>query len=119
MDNKLYTSDLRVMELLWENGVMTAKDIATRLKLSNNYSKTTVYTLIKKCIDKGAIERTEPDYLCRPLITKKQVQELELTELVNKLFDGSKDMLISSLFDNQISYDKVEKLRKMVEEWSD
>ena len=57
----------------------------------------TTYTVIKKCVAKGAIQRTEPNFLCHPLLPKTEVQKAETDELIGKLFDGSADKLFSAL----------------------
>ena len=77
----------------------------------------TTYTVIKKCIAKGAIERSEPNFMCHALIAKEVVQEAEAEELIGKLFDGSPDKLFAALLDNQkLSREQIENLRRMVAE---
>ena len=60
MSVKLFESELKVMDLLWKEGDLSAKEIAQRLKEQINWSKTTTYTVLKKCVEKQAILRTEP-----------------------------------------------------------
>ena len=59
MSVKLFESELKVMDLLWKEGDLSAKEIAQRLKEQINWSKTTTYTVLKKCVEKQAILRTE------------------------------------------------------------
>ena len=94
-------SELRVMNLLWKNGNMTARELAAALGESVGWSKTTTYTVIKNCIEKGAIIRTEPNFMCSAAVAKEEVQEIETENLVEKLFDGSPDMLISALLSSK------------------
>lgn len=44
---KLFDSELKVMQVLWENGDTSAKDIAAVLGKQVGWSKTTTYTVIK------------------------------------------------------------------------
>lgn len=60
MTIKLFDSELKVMEILWERGDTTAKQIAATLLKEVGWSKSTTYTVIKKCIDKGAIKGWNP-----------------------------------------------------------
>lgn len=60
MDVKLFDSELKVMEVLWELEELSARDIVEILTKRVGWNKNTTYTVIKKCIDKGAIERREP-----------------------------------------------------------
>jgi predicted transcriptional regulator len=76
----------------------------------------TTYTLIKRCIAKGAIERSEPGFLCRTLIPKEQVQEQETTELINKVFDGSADLLFASMLSRKnLTAEEIERLKQIVD----
>ena len=115
MDIKLYDSELKVMEILWEHGEAAAKKIAQILAKQIEWSKTTTYTVIKKCLDKNAIERIEPGFICRPLITKKQAREYETTELINKMYGGSADNLIASVIGQKnLSPEEITRLKKIV-----
>ena len=80
---KLFDSELKVMGVLWEEGDTTAKQISDILKAEIGWNMNTTYTVIKKCIAKGAIERSEPNFLCHALITKQEAQEAE-TEMKEK-----------------------------------
>lgn len=115
MDNKLFDSELKVMSVLWREGPCTAKHISDVLKGETGWTMNTTYTLIKRCIGKGAIARSEPNFLCTPIIAKEEVQAAETDELVNKLFDGSADKLFAALLGRKkLSAQQIEKLRQMV-----
>ena len=117
---KLHDAELRVMSVIWKNGEITASRIAEELKEKFDYSKTTTYTLIKRCLTKGAIKRTDPGFYCSALVTREQAQELELSELVDKLYDGATDMLVASILaDKKLSPEEAERLRRFVNEWSE
>ena len=94
---KLFDSELKVMDILWRKGDQTAKQIADLLREETGWNVNTTYTVIKKCVAKGAIQRTEPNFLCHPLLPKTEVQKAETDELIGKLFDGSTDKLFSAL----------------------
>ena len=84
---KLFDSELKVMDVLWKEGDKTAKQISDILKEEIGWNMNTTYTVIKKCMAKGAIERSEPNFMCHALIAKEVVQEAEAEELIGKLFD--------------------------------
>ena len=94
---KLYDSELKVMEVLWDRGETSARTIAQVLAEQVGWSKTTTYTVIKKCLDKKALARTEPGFLCQPLISRQQAQAFATDELVDKLYGGAADRLVASL----------------------
>lgn len=86
---RLHEGELNVMELLWSNRELAAKDISKIIKEYIGWEKNTTYTVIKRLIDKGAIERIDPGFLCRAKINKRTVQNIETEALFNKLFNSS------------------------------
>ena len=86
---KLHEGELNVMELLWSNKALAAKDIAKIIKEYIGWEKNTTYTVIKRLIDKGAIERIDPGFICKAIISKRTVQNIETDALLNKLFNSS------------------------------
>ena len=114
---KLFDSELKVMDILWKEGDVPAKHVAEVLTGELGWNKKTTYTLIKRCIKKGAIERFEPGFLCHALIPKEEVQEAETDELINKIYDGSVDKLFAALLSRKkLSAQQIERLRQMVTE---
>ena len=115
MEIKLFDSELKVMDVLWKEDDKPAKEIAAVLKEQVGWNVNTTYTLIKRCISKGAIERSEPNFMCHALIPKEQVQEQETIELINKVFDGSADLLFASLLNRKnLSDEEIERLKQIV-----
>ncbi len=115
MDMKLFDSELKVMGVLWREGDTTAKHISDVLKDEIGWNMNTTYTLIKRCIKKGAIARSEPNFMCHALIAKEEVQEAETNELINKIYDGSADKLFAALLGRKkLSVQQIEKLRQIV-----
>jgi len=119
MTVKLFDSELKVMNVLWKNGDTTAKRIAEILGDEIGWNVNTTYTVIKKCIAKGAIERSEPNFLCHAKVTRRETQENETAELIDKLYEGAADKLVACLLDSKrLSSDEIARLKAMVEELS-
>ena len=118
METKLFDSELKVMDVLWKEGDTTAKHISDVLKEEVGWNMNTTYTLIKRCIKKGAIEWYEPHFMCHAVIPKEEVQKAETEELINKIYDGSADKLFAALLGRKkLSAAQIEKLKQIVEEW--
>ena len=117
MEEKLFDSERKVMEVIWEEGDMTAKEISLILNEKIGWNKNTTYTVIKKCIQKGLIERLEPGFLCRARITKEQAIENDTDEFVNRVFGGSVPLLFSALLQQKkMSKEEIKKLKQMMDE---
>ncbi len=113
---KLFDSEWRVMDILWQQNDLTAKELSLRLAKSVGWNKNTTYTVVKKCIEKGAIERREPNFVCHALISKQQAQKEEADALVDRVFGGSAELLFASILsDRSLTKEELERLRALVE----
>ena len=119
-ENKLVDSELKVMNVIWRLGEPKAREVAEILQAEVGWNVNTTYTLIKRCIQKGAVQRLEPHFVCRPLISKQSVQATETSNLINKVFDGSEEKLLAALLGRRsVSSAQIEQLRQLVEDWPD
>lgn len=118
MEVKLFDSELKVMDVLWREGDLPARQIARELTEELGWNVNTTYTLIKRCIKKGAIRRSEPGFLCHALIPKEAVQEVETNELIDRVYDGSVDKLFAALLGRKkLSAEQIERLKEIVGEF--
>lgn len=112
---RLHEGELNVMELLWSNKALAARDIAKIIKEYIGWEKNTTYTVIKRRIDKGAITREDPGFICRANISKRKIQNIETQALLNQLYNGSVSNFISVyLAEQQLSGTDIEELRKII-----
>ena len=119
MSEKLFDSEIKVMEIIWEKGPLSAKEISLIAADSIGWNKNTTYTVIKKCVAKGAIERIEPGFVCRPLIGKETAQDEEVDDMIDRVFDGSVDLLFAALLRREtLTAEQIESLRRRVDELS-
>jgi len=117
MDIKLFESELKVMEVLWRAGDQPAGQIAKTLAEDIGWNRNTTYTVIKKCIEKGAICRSEPNFMCHALIGKEEVQRREAEELKNRLFAGSTEQMFAAMVGGKkLSSQEIARLRRLIEE---
>lgn len=113
---KLFDSELKVMNVLWSKGDTSAKIIADVLKESTGWDKTTTYTVIRKCIKKGAIKKINPGFICIPLITEEEVQQYETEEFIRKMYKGRADQLVASLINNsKLSEKDIERIKSLID----
>ena len=118
MSEKLFDSEAKVMEIIWEKGPLSAKEISLIASDSIGWNKNTTYTVIKKLEAKGFIRRDEPGFVCTPLVTKEQMQKQETESLINKFYGGSKRALFSALLDKEdLTDEQVEELQRLIDKW--
>ena len=114
---KLFDSEIKVMEIIWENEPVSAKQISLIAAEQIGWNKNTTYTVINKLEGKGYIRREDPRFICSSLISREEVCKNEAKSLVDKLFGGSKKALFSALLeDEKLTSDELDELRRMIEE---
>ncbi|MCI7812744.1 MAG: BlaI/MecI/CopY family transcriptional regulator [Lachnospiraceae bacterium] len=117
MEKKLFDSELKVMEVLWREGDLSAGQMAKILKEETGWNRNTTYTVIKKCIEKGTIQRYEPNFMCHALISKEEVQQYETEELIDKMFDGSAQKFFAAfLGGKRLSKGEIDELKKIIDD---
>ena len=116
MQDKLFESEAKVMEIIWEKTPISAKDISLLAAEAIGWNKNTTYTVIKKLEAKGFIKREDPGFICTPLVSQSQMQKVEVLSLVKKVFGGSRKALFSALLEDEpLSAEEIEELRKLID----
>ena len=114
---KLNNSQVKVMQLLWETGATTAKNLCLMAAERYDWNKNTTYTIIKSLVEMGAVERSEPDFLCTPVLSLEEVRRTETKGLVDEFFHGSASAFFSAfLEDESISSEELKALKKIINE---
>ena len=107
MQEKLFDSEIKIMEIIWEKGPVSAKEISLIAADSIGWNK--------KLEAKGFIRRDEPGFICTALVTQSEVRKHEAESLLKKIFGGSRKALFSALLeDEEISESEAEELRKLL-----
>lgn len=118
MNEKLFDSEAKVMEIIWDRGALSAKEISLIAADTIGWNKNTTYTVIKKLEAKGFIRRDEPGFICTPLVSREQMQKQETESLINKFYGGSKRALFSALLDKEnLTDEQVEELQRLIDKW--
>ena len=116
MKEKLFDSEAKVMEIIWSKSPVSAKEISVIAAESIGWNKNTTYTVIKKLEAKGYICREEPGFICTPLVSKSQIQKVEISSLLKKVFGGSRKALFSALLEDEaISDEEINELKEMID----
>lgn len=101
MKTILYESELKIMDILWTQGDVPAAELVPILEDQAGWNKNTTYTVVKKLVAKGYVQRMEPRFVCRPLLSREDVERAHAEDLVDKLYGGSKLQFLSAFVKNQ------------------
>lgn len=110
---------LRIMQILWERGQATAREITEELSRAEPIAHSTVQTLLRKLEAKGAVEhsREERTFVFRPVSQRLEVEESAARDLLTRVFRGSLSGLVAHLLKyEKVSPEELARLRRLIEE---
>ena len=115
---KLTDKEIAIMNVLWNGGALSMRDIQERLPEPQPHFNT-VATFVRRLENSGMITHRELGarfFLYEPAISREKYAEQVKRESVNKFFGGSYMEFISCLVDQQeVSVDELKELIKMIE----
>ena len=113
---KIFESEFRFCQILWDHEPVSSTELVRLCRERLGWKKSTTYTVIKKLIDKGAVARSDPGFVCAPLITRREVQRQETDSLITRLFGGSKAQFLSAfLAEKDLTPAQAAQLRALIE----
>ena len=117
MSLRLSDRELDVMAVLWTRGSGTVTEV--REALADPLAYTTVLTVLRTLEDKGFVGHEEEGkaHRYRPLVARERAGRSALSRMVEKLFNGSPELLLTQLVsDRKLSPSEIRRLRKILDE---
>ncbi len=109
---------LQIMQILWERGEATAREITDALNLTDPVAHSTTQTLLRKLEAKGAVAHSVQDrvFVFRPLSQEADTRESAARDLLTRVFGGSVYGLVSHLLKHEeLSDDELKRLRQLID----
>ena len=115
MEVLLHDRELDLMEVLWERGSATAAEV--RGALSDDLAYNTVLTILRRMEDKGYLRHEDEGRAHRyfPLVEREQVRGSALRRLLDRVFGGSPELLLTQLVSEQkLSESQIRRLNEVL-----
>ena len=109
---------LEIMNVLWERGEMTAKELTDALNENRTTAHSTVQTLLRTLEAKGVIDHRQVDrsFLFRPTIGREEVETASMRDVLRGVFRGSAYGLVAHLLKNErVSKEELTRLRELID----
>ncbi len=111
--------ELKIMNVVWERGTATVHDVKDALSRGKTPAYTTVLTMMRNLEAKGYLEH-EVDgrtFVYQPTLTRATARQSLLSELLERVFDGSPSLLVNSLMkQKRISAKELRRIRELLRE---
>ena len=110
--------ELLILKVLWEQSPLTARQIREVLAArGRELAHTSVITMLQRMVDKGQLDQLDPEvgkaFRFAPLRSEADVSGRMLGDLIDRVFDGSAEAVMLSLFDvSDLDNDSLKRLRR-------
>lgn len=111
---KIFESEYRFCLILWANEPINSTQLVKLCKEQLGWSKTTTYTVIHRLSERGVVKNENATV--SSLVSKEQVQEFELDQLVEKTFEGSIPSFIAAFSrSKKLSQEEIDQLQVLID----
>ena len=111
---KIFESEYRFCLILWETEPINSTELVCLCNQRLGWSKATTYTVIRRLAERGVL--VSENTIVRSLISKEQIQQAELDEMMEKRFERSIPAFLSAFAQCKgLRQDELEKIRASIE----
>ena len=108
---------LLIMQVLWDKGRATAREITDAINATQPIAHSTVHTLLRGLEDKGSVshEAEGRTFVFFPLVKEDKFKQSATRDLVERVFGGSAGDLVAHLLKNEkVSRAEIDEIRKLI-----
>jgi BlaI family penicillinase repressor len=108
---------LLIMQVLWERGRATAREITDAINATEPIAHSTVQTLLRGLEEKGSVSHEAQDrtFVFFPLVQEHEFKQNATRDLVERVFGGSVGSLVAHLLTHEnVSREEIDEIRKLI-----
>ena len=118
-ETQLGRMQFRIMQVLWDRGRTSAREITDVLSRSEPVAHSTVQTLLRQLEAKGAIGHEEAGrtFVFFPRLKEDKVKRTATRELLERVFGGNVGSLVAHLLKNErLSRPELDELHRLIDQ---
>ncbi len=111
--------ELEILRILWDLGPSPVRDIHARLGQTKGTNYSTTVKMLAVMLTKGLVKRNEgaTPYVYRAALTRDRAAKKFLSELIDKVYDGSAmSLVLQALAAGKASQAEIDEARKLLDE---
>ena len=113
---KIFESEYRFCLILWENEPIKSSELVNLCRDQLGWKPTTTYTVIKRLSERGVLKNENT--VVSSLVSKEDVQAAEISEMVEKTFEGSLPAFIAAFTRHRkISDKELDEVQEMIDRY--
>ena len=111
---KVFESEYKLCLILWENEPIKSGDLVKLCREKLGWKNTTTYTVIKRLSERGVVKNENT--IVSSLVSKEEIQEAEIVDMVEKTFEGSLPAFIAAFGRHErLTEEEIENIKRMIE----
>lgn len=113
---KIFNSEYRFCLILWENEPINSTKLSVLCKEQLGWSRPTTYTVIRRLAERGVLKNENT--IVSSLVTKEQVQQAEMEEMMDRTFEGSMPAFIAAFANSKrLSKEDIDQLEALIDRY--
>ena len=118
MASKPTDSELEILQLLWEFGPLTVRELNDKLNKERKVGYTTSLKMMQIMTEKGLLARDtgERSHVYSPLLQSEEVQSTMLDHVLKTVFKGNRSKLVlQALGDRDASPEEISEIKSLIQ----
>lgn len=112
---KLFESEYKFMEVVWDHAPVNSTKLAALCAEVLGWKKSTTYTVLRKLCERGILKNENATVTY--LVGKEEIQLQESKELLEKSFEGSLPMFLTTFLKKEhLSEEEAAELKRIIDE---
>jgi BlaI family penicillinase repressor len=118
-NSKPTESELEILQILWEKGTCTVRDVHEVLEKTKDAGYTTTLKLMQIMHEKGLVERdtSAKTHIYKALINQQKTQQHLVNKMINNVFNGSAVRLVmQALGNHSASKEEIDSIKEYLDQ---
>ncbi|TCC92483.1 BlaI/MecI/CopY family transcriptional regulator [Pedobacter hiemivivus] len=111
-------SELEILQILWEKGNCTVRDVHEILEKNKDAGYTTTLKLMQIMLEKGLVARdaSSKTHIYRALVNQEKTQQHLVDKMIDNVFNGSAArMVMQALGNHTASKEEIDSIKKYLD----
>jgi predicted transcriptional regulator len=111
-------SELEILQVLWQKGNATVREVHDELSRSRDIGYTTALKLLQIMYEKGLVTRDDSSktHIYKAAVSREKTQKQMVGKMINTLFSGSpSELVMQALGNHKASVEELDEIQKLLD----
>ena len=114
----IFNSEYRFCLILWQHEPINSTKLSVLCREQLGWSRPTTYTVIRRLAERGVLKNENT--IVSSLVSKEQVQQAEMEEMMDRTFEGSMPAFIAAFANSKrLSKDDIQQLESLIKQYKE